>query len=703
MTQPIDFILKKLNGIEKTGRGFMALCPAHNDKNPSLSVSEGRDCRVLLHCHAGCNYRDILRALDLKPSEMFVHDEPEIEDIYSYRDVDGKKIFEIVRLNPKGFYARHKTKDGYVNTVKGIRLEPYRLPQLKKAVENNKTVFILEGEKDCDNFVANFKSIATTFPFGANRWQAHYADYFQDANVIIVPDNDKTGLESAQTVAKHLMDVARRIRILELPGLPHKGDVSDWIKQGGTLQQLKKLTKSLDDWEPPVVSDCTDIEMGINDLINELNKRYATVLLKGKYMVIEPDVCDPSLQCSTIDFINTVALEKKYSHRKIIVGYKADKPIERNVISVWLEHPDRRDYDGIVFDPGIDHGPRYYGLWQGFSITPKRSNIDLYLNHIFEVIADGNIEVYDHIIALFADTVQLRPRPGVALAILGEQGVGKGIAINNFGKLFGRHFLHITQGSQIIGKFNRHLAEGVVVFVDEAIWAGDKAAEGVLKGMITEDRLMIEPKGCDAYPVKNHTRLFLASNNDWIIPAGMEERRFFVVKASSKHIQDRVYFSRLQKQMDKGGLQGLLDYLQQYNLDGIDLTAFPRTAELANQKVFSMDPVQRFWYSILQEGELFCYGGEYGDAIRKRDWNDGVIATKLLLAAFYDYIKKQPQKWFSGDEGFGIALLKLVPNREKKRIKGEMSYIFQPLQECRIMFEKQTKQKWEWSEIDDTD
>jgi len=212
---------------------------------------------------------------------------------------------------------------------------------------------------------------------------------------------------------------------------------------------------------------------------------------------------------------------------------------------------------------------------------------------------------------------------------------------------------------------------------------------------------MIEPKGCDAYAVKNHTRLFMASNNTWIVPAGMEERRFFVVKASNKYIQDTEYFGAIQRQMDRGGREGLLNYLQQYNLSGIDLTNFPRTAELANQKLLSMDLFERFWYATLQEGKLFVYSGDDNNPLRKVHWGDGVVRTDAFFQAFQAFIKDHPEKWFGGKEGFGIAIGKVVNDHSKKRIRGEMCYIFPPLQACRESFETRTKQKWDWPDSND--
>jgi hypothetical protein len=557
----------------------------------------------------------------------------------------------------------------------------------------------VEGEKDCNNVVKHFKLTATTFPFGAKKWLPHYTKHFKNARIVIVPDNDTAGREHAQMVAEKLSKVAKEIRVVSLPDLPDKGDISDWIEGGGTKESLLKHVEATALWESPPVIEHTEDELALKARIEELNAKYATVMVRGKYVVLQPDSWDPSLNFSTIEFINPAALEKMFAHDKVITGHSGNKPIHQNVITAWLHSPDRRKYDGIVFDPGQDHGPNYYNLWNGFSVRSKKGKIDLYLNHIYEVIADGDSKVYNHLTCLMADAVQLRPRPGVAVAILGEQGVGKGVFVHNFGKLFGRHYLQITQGGHLTGRFNRHLAEGMIIFVDEAVWAGDKKAEGVLKGLITEDRLMIEAKGLDAYPIKNHNRIFMASNNNWIVPAGLEERRFFALKASDRHMQDRDYFGKIQEQMDNGGHGVLLRYLQQYDLTGINLTDFPRTKELANQKLLSMSLIEQFWYFVLQNGMLYEARRDFDSRFSPKPWGNGIVSTVLFYEAFTEFVNSRNTGWVDTFESFGIGIGRLVPKRQKKKKKHVMSYIFPSLQECRDDFDAKTRQKWDWPSI----
>lgn len=205
---------------------------------------------------------------------------------YSYADENDELLFQVVRFEPKTFRQRRrpqpddppdKIKHGWVYAVRGIRHVPYRLPELMEAIANGHTVFVVEGEKDADN-LAKQGVIATTNPGGVGKWGDHLTAFFRDADVVIIQDNDPQaknpdppngdgalrwhpdgrpvlpGQDHAQDVAKALSGTAQRVRVLDLarhwPQMPPKGDVSDWIKAGGTPNALHALADATPDWSP---------------------------------------------------------------------------------------------------------------------------------------------------------------------------------------------------------------------------------------------------------------------------------------------------------------------------------------------------------------------------------------------------------------------------------------------------------------------
>ncbi len=166
--------------------------------------------------------------------------------IYDYVDQYGRLVFQVVREqyeNGKTFYQRRPDgKGGWINDLKGVRTVPYRLPEVIKAVSQGKTVFIVEGEKDVET-LRSLQLTATTNPMGAGKWKTTYSKYFEDANVVIIPDNDEVGKKHAEAVAEKLLKKAKSIKIVELPDLEEHGDVTDWLENGGTKEQLLQLVK----------------------------------------------------------------------------------------------------------------------------------------------------------------------------------------------------------------------------------------------------------------------------------------------------------------------------------------------------------------------------------------------------------------------------------------------------------------------------
>ena len=169
---------------------------------------------------------------------------------YDYRDEDDNLLFQVVRFDPKGFSQRRPGGAGdWEWDLKGVRRVLYRLPELL-AADPAKPVFIVEGEKDADNLI-KLGLVATTNPMGAKKWLPEYSGYIEDRDVVIVPDNDKDGAEHVPEVAYSAHGATKSVRVLELAGLPDHGDVSDWLEQGHTADELMDLARKAPEWEPP--------------------------------------------------------------------------------------------------------------------------------------------------------------------------------------------------------------------------------------------------------------------------------------------------------------------------------------------------------------------------------------------------------------------------------------------------------------------
>ena len=233
------------------GDWYDANCPAHTDLKPSFSFTDAPD-GLLVFCHAGCTFEEIAAALrEAFPRETFAfakrqtRQKRQIVATYDYRDKDGVLLYQSVRYHPKDFrFRRPDGKGGWIDNLDATPRVLYRLPDLK----DRRDIFITEGEKDADT-LWNVNLPATTNPGGAGKWTDDYAAQLkaQGATVaLVLPDNDRVGKEHAHRVALSCLRAGLSVAVLELPGLPEKGDVSDWLKLGHTANDLlDRITESV--------------------------------------------------------------------------------------------------------------------------------------------------------------------------------------------------------------------------------------------------------------------------------------------------------------------------------------------------------------------------------------------------------------------------------------------------------------------------
>jgi 5S rRNA maturation endonuclease (ribonuclease M5) len=246
----IENFLSHFSHVRKNSNGWQAKCPAHEDKKASLSIAV-KDGKILLHCHAGCPTEAILEALHLKPKDLFLEpkakaNKPAIVATYDYTDETGKLLFQTIRFEPKDFRQRRPEGKGkWFWNLSGVRLVPYRLPELLKV----SSIFVVEGEKDADN-LWKIGIPATCNPMGAGKWHAEWSQLFEGKEITILPDLDEPGRKHALDVGKKLFGHALKIKIVELPKKAHVKDISDWLSHGGTKAELLKLAKEATAWHP---------------------------------------------------------------------------------------------------------------------------------------------------------------------------------------------------------------------------------------------------------------------------------------------------------------------------------------------------------------------------------------------------------------------------------------------------------------------
>jgi hypothetical protein len=266
LDSPVSRVLEALgDSVKSTGPGkWSARCPTHDDRHASLTVTSGDDGKALLKCHAGCSAADIVSQLGMTLRDLFPPREKSngngharrIVQSYDYIDADGELRYQSVRYSPKDFRQRRPDgRGGWIWSMGDVERILYHLPALLNSAEDDPDgiVFVIEGEKDADR-LATFNFIATTNVGGAGKWKGtdgdRYAETLRGRRLVILSDNDSAGRNHAQDVARTCHGKAKDIRVIELPGLPTKGDVSDWLDAGGTREELFRIVESAPSWTP---------------------------------------------------------------------------------------------------------------------------------------------------------------------------------------------------------------------------------------------------------------------------------------------------------------------------------------------------------------------------------------------------------------------------------------------------------------------
>lgn len=394
-------------------------------------------------------------------------------------------------------------------------------------------------------------------------------------------------------------------------------------------------------------------EEAVDPWLRLLNEKHAVIAdIGGKCRIIS-EVMDLALNRPRISKQSFEDFRNRYRHKKVVIGQNTGgQPVEKGAGQFWIDHPMRRQYDTIVFAPGREVEGAY-NLWRGFACDslPGTKHESL-LRHIRDNVCSGNPEHYNFFIGWMARLIQHPDGPGeVAMVIRGKKGTGKSFTAKALGRLLGRHFLQVSDSKHLVGSFNAHLRDTVLLFGDEAFFAGDKKHESVLKTLITEEHLVIEGKGVDAEAAPNYVHLILASNEEWVVPAGLDERRFFVLEVGDDHKQDHEYFKRIQADLDNGGYENLLHFLMTKDLSNFEVRKVPQTKALLDQKILSMSLEQQWLFERLWEGRIL-----------RTDENWRTKALKdSLYQDYVDDLKDQGRQYRLSRTAFGRFLSRAFP------------------------------------------
>ena len=423
----------------------------------------------------------------------------------------------------------------------------------------------------------------------------------------------------------------------------------------------------LDPIDDPGYRESVDAEMGqstnpVTALLAEFNARYMVVNEAGRAIIYEA-VYDGMLKRPHFTRITFSMNFRKFSYlnRRIKVG---DKKVR--VADFWLASPARRQFlGGVVFDPSERHVPSDgLNLWRGFAVEPRKGSWRRLQRHIYRVICGRNKAQFKYLLRWMARLVQRPAEQGeVAVVMRGGEGTGKGTLAKALLHILGQHGLAISNSKHLTGNFNGHLRDTVLLFADEAFFAGDRAHVGVLKSLITEPFLTIEAKYQTAVQMPNFVHLMMASNEEWIITASLDARRFFVLEVSAERVDDHAYFAAIWAEMNAGGYEAMLHDLLAIDLTFANVRRVPVTEGLQQQRKLSLGTSEAWWMDVLHRGYVFR--SKLGLEAFFADWH-AELSTEVLFASYEAFAKERHERHAMSRETFGRFMTNVTGGKPKR-------------------------------------
>jgi hypothetical protein len=396
-----------------------------------------------------------------------------------------------------------------------------------------------------------------------------------------------------------------------------------------------KIIEVLDEHETPPIN-----RTSLTAAMADLNRHYFVARVGGGAFVFDErdrPLLANAMTCAA--FTQFMAPHRIGSHK---------------VAKKWLEWPDRRTYDSIVFDPSNRNPPNVYNTWRGLAVTPCRGNCQLILKHIHDVWCSGNDDQFNYVIKWMALMFQ-QPwvKPEVALVLPAVEGAGKDIIVHGvLAPILGEHAFITAQKEQVAGRFNGHLYDKVLVALDEAFFAGDPAALAATKVLVTDPQIGYESKGKAAFTAPNYAHVIMPTNAEWAVYAGSDARRWMVLDVSEVHKGDHTYFKNLAAEIENGGVAAFLyGLMHKVDLTGFNPRAFPISKALAAQRAQTMertDPVGAFLMQALAAGE---FRTQHGVGI---PWSKEVAAWQLQDSYMFATSRSRVQP-----PGFAFAMKRL--------------------------------------------
>lgn len=473
-------------------------------------------------------------------------------------------------------------------------------------------------------------------------------------------------------------------------------------------------------------------------MLEQFGQHHAVAMVNGQAIIVYRER-DEGMGRMTTRFSKPADMKLLYQPERVpsVMIVKNTQTVEyKPLVETWLKSPTRKTYKQLVFKPapGLIAGETtlpdvpILNLYQGLAFTPLPGDCQPILDHIREVWCSGASAAYDYVLGWLARLFQ---RPGerghTVIVLRSGEGTGKNIVIDILVNAFGEHATVAVKTDDLTGRFNDHLGTSVLVFANEAVWGGSKDHEGVIKSLITDEELPVERKFLPKYRVRNCCHLIMASNNDWVAPVGLDDRRFVILDVNEGKKGDSAYFQRLSDHIANGGAEAFIEHLLKLDISAFKPRQLPdlgmNQATKRDAKIRSADTITQWWIQCLEAGEILLNnaiqsadgtwtsvsGTSFPTANIARGWEDGTvqIGKQTIYDSYIQWAKKS-NRHIEHSSSLGKKLKELSDIRDVRPSAStdpdrRRVYVLPKLSFCREQFEQKTRQVWDWGEDDDQD
>lgn len=527
-------------------------CPAHNDKQASLTITKGRKC-TLFHCHAGCTLEDILSAAGLEKKDTFYDSEPQrsnwrayvesrekrkIEAVYNYVSCNGRYAFTKIRLEGKkllyGILENERFSYGLPRNTprKSLKAIYGSVQALNKAISEGKPIFIVEGEKDCDTLT---KQGYTAFTFGGvNDWQVDFAELVKGADVVILADNDEPGKAVADAILRDIQSVVKSAKIIiPMPDIP-KADITDYFQAGHTKQEFEQMINTVTEkrWEDKQQEQTDLMQFHLvaeNGKITGVYHNAIFEYIKGRYNIF---VCGgtPYIYDSGYYKVDMSGARLKSIIRQLIYPQFIKSTTINNIYTLFLqdielevsfEELNKYPSYWICFQNGMydtktkelrPHNPKYRAINQiphkyEPNVKYEGTKTEEYLHFICEEQDSREMLLQFIGYSLTKDVGQQK-----FLVLNGEGGTGKSTVIRMIEALTGSSNVSNISLTDLQQRFASFGLMGKLLNSCADLEISALEDTSIIKKILGEDTLRAEQKGRDAISFKSYAKLIFSTN-----------------------------------------------------------------------------------------------------------------------------------------------------------------------------------------------